>query len=57
MTVVIWVLLRWDHGTGASWFLGWTLGAAICTGLSGMLYLVDGVRQLSAHPVSAAIKK
>ena len=57
MTVVIWVLLGWDQGKVGGWYFGWTLGAAICTGLSGMLYLCDGVRQLSAHPVSGAIKK
>jgi len=57
MTVVLWLLLQWDHGAGGRWFAWWMLGAAICTGLSGMLYLWDGIRQLSAHPVSAAIKK
>ena len=56
MTVVLWVLLQWDHGAGRRWYAGWTLGAAICTGWSGVLYLWDGVRQLSAHPASAASK-
>ncbi len=57
MAVVIGVLLRWDQGAGRGWVAGGMLAAAICTGWSGMLYLWDGVRQLSAHPVSAAIKK
>jgi len=57
MTVVIWLLLQWDDGVGRRWYDGWTLGAAICTGLSGMLYLWDGMRQLSAHPASAANNK
>ena len=57
MTVVLWLLLQWDQGVGGRWYAVWTLGAGICTGLSGMLYLWDGMRQLSAHPVSAAIKK
>ena len=55
MSVVIGLLLRWDHGLGGGPFAWLTLGAGICTGVSGMLYLWDGVRQLSAHPVSAAI--
>jgi cardiolipin synthase (CMP-forming) len=57
MTVVLWLLLRWDHGAGGRWYAGWTWGAGICTSLSGVLYLWDGMRQLSAHPVSAAIQK
>lgn len=49
MAVVLWVLLLWD----ARW-LGWlAVSAAICTGISGLLYLYDGVRQLSAHPTSS----
>jgi cardiolipin synthase (CMP-forming) len=50
MAVVIWVLMKWD----GKWLLGWTLGAAICTGLSGFLYVWDGTRQMSAHPTSLA---
>jgi CDP-diacylglycerol--glycerol-3-phosphate 3-phosphatidyltransferase len=49
MVVVIWVLLKW-HG---KWLSVWTLSAAICTGISGLLYLWDGTRQLSAHPTSS----
>jgi cardiolipin synthase (CMP-forming) len=51
MIVVLWVLLKWsDH-----WLFGLTLSAAICTGISGLLYVWDGVRQLSAHPTSSPI--
>jgi cardiolipin synthase len=57
MLVVIWVLLKWDNGRGEHWIDFLTLGAAICTGVSGLLYVWDGMRQLSAHPMSAAIKK
>ena len=57
MTVVVWVLLKWDNGRGEHWIDVWTLGAAICTGVSGLLYVWDGVRQLSAHPMSAATKE
>jgi cardiolipin synthase (CMP-forming) len=49
MIVVLWVLLKW----GGRWLTVWTLSAAICTGISGLLYLWDGTRQLSAHPTSS----
>jgi cardiolipin synthase len=49
MIVVIWILLKW----GGRWLTCWTLSAAICTGISGFLYLWDGTRQLSAHPTSS----
>jgi CDP-diacylglycerol--glycerol-3-phosphate 3-phosphatidyltransferase len=49
MVTVLWILLKWD----ARWGLRWAGGAAVCTGLSGLLYTWDGVRQLSAHPASS----
>ena len=49
MGVVLWILLKWN----TRWLTVWTLGAAICTGGSGFLYVWDGVRQLSAHPSSS----
>lgn len=54
MVCVLWVLLRWDAGWGAGWIGYLTLSAAVCTGLSGLLYVWDGVRQLSASPSSSA---
>lgn len=51
MSVVLWVLLKW-HGTVLNVL---TLAAAITTGISGLLYIWDGVRQLSASPSSAPI--
>ena len=57
MAVVIWVLLKWDADRGEHWINFLTLGAAICTGVSGLLYLWDGMRQLSAHPISSPTKK
>ncbi len=49
MIVIIWILLKWsDH-----WLAWWTFGAAVFTGVSGLLYVWDGVRQLSAHPASS----
>jgi len=53
MICIIWVLLKWDDSLGPRWFFGWTLSAAICTGISGLLYVWDGTRQLSSHPASS----
>lgn len=49
MVVVLWILLKWPE----SWLNWWMLGAAICTGISGLLYVWDGTRQLGAHPTSS----
>jgi cardiolipin synthase len=49
MTVVLWILLKWEE----RWLSVWTIGAAVCTGISGLLYVWDGSRQLSAHPSSS----
>ncbi|MFO1488876.1 MAG: CDP-diacylglycerol--glycerol-3-phosphate 3-phosphatidyltransferase [Verrucomicrobiota bacterium] len=54
---VAWILLKWDRQPGEPWFFIWTLGAALGTGLSGFMYVWDGVRQLSSHPASSAIPK
>lgn len=48
MIMVLWTLLRWD----ARWLPWWTTSAAICTGMSGVMYVWDGMRQLSASPKS-----
>ena len=53
MVVVLWLLLKWD----SKWAQIWILSAAFCTGLSGILYVFDGVRQLNASPSSAAAPK
>jgi len=52
MLVVVWVLFKW-HG---KWLSVWAVSAALCTGVSGLLYLWDGTRQLSAHPTSSPAK-
>jgi cardiolipin synthase len=57
MAVVIWILLKWDVGQGARWLKYVTLGAAITTGVSGLLYVLDGIKQLGSHPTSSATKK
>jgi CDP-diacylglycerol--glycerol-3-phosphate 3-phosphatidyltransferase len=56
MLCIIWILLHWDMLLPAVWFNVWTLGAAICTGISGLLYVRDGMKQLAAHPTSSATK-
>ena len=53
MIVVLWVLLKWDE----KWLPCWTLGAGLSTGISGLLYVWDGTRQLSAHPTSSPAAK
>jgi CDP-diacylglycerol--glycerol-3-phosphate 3-phosphatidyltransferase len=53
MAVVLWIMLKW----GESWLRALTLGTAICTGVSGLLYVWGGSRQLSAHPSSSPESK
>lgn len=49
MAVVLWVLLKWA-GTSLVWVAA---AAAVCTGVSGLLYVLDGMNQMSAHPTSS----
>jgi cardiolipin synthase (CMP-forming) len=56
MAVVIWILLNWERDLNGRWFQAWTIGAAVCTGVSGLLYVWDGVKQLGSHPTSLATK-
>ena len=49
MGAVLWTLFKWD----ARALPYWTIAAAAFTGLAGLLYVFDGVRQLSAHPASS----
>ncbi len=49
MITVLWALLKWD----ANWLFYWCIGAAVFTGFSGILYVTDGVRQLSTSPSSS----
>jgi CDP-diacylglycerol--glycerol-3-phosphate 3-phosphatidyltransferase len=50
MAAVLWILFKWPSA-GLPYF---TISAAVFTGISGLLYVLDGVRQLNAHPSSAA---
>ena len=54
MISVIWVLLKWDAAFGENWILLWTVSAAVLTGVSGVFYVLNGMRQLSASPRSSA---
>jgi len=54
MICIVWILLQWDVQFRPVWFSALTLGAAICTGISGLLYVWDGMKQLSSHPTSSA---
>jgi cardiolipin synthase len=49
MIMVLWTLLKWD----AKWLQFWTLLVGLTTLASGLLYLWDAMRQLSASPKSS----
>jgi len=53
MVAVCWALLKLP-ANGLHWF---ALSAAVCTGVSGLIYVSDGVRQLSASPASSPTPK
>ena len=57
MIAVVWIFLEWDRDLSVLWSKAWTLGAGIFTGLSGLLYVWDGVKQLGSHPSSLATAK
>jgi cardiolipin synthase (CMP-forming) len=48
MVCVLWGLFKWN----SAGLELWSAGAAICTGVSGIFYVVEGVRQLSVSPSS-----
>jgi cardiolipin synthase (CMP-forming) len=52
MAAVLWALFKLD----ARWHYGLCIGAAVLTGLSGLLYIFDGMRLLAKHPSSSAKK-
>jgi cardiolipin synthase len=53
MVVILWALLKWP----LDWLFLSAIAAALCTGGSGLLYVWDGVRQLSASPSSSPLPK
>jgi len=50
MICVLWALLKWP----ANALLPLSVAAAVFTGVSGIIYVIDGIRQLSASPSSSA---
>jgi len=55
MITVVWILLK--PQLGKEWLEMLTIGAALFTGASGLLYVWEGARQLGAHPNSLPTKK
>jgi len=53
MVAVCWALLKLP-ARSLHWF---SLGATLCTGVSGVIYVFDGVLQLSASPASSPAPK
>jgi cardiolipin synthase (CMP-forming) len=53
MVAVLWVLFKWN--TEALFWI--CVSAALFTGISGLLYVFDGMRLLSVHPSSGAGKR
>jgi hypothetical protein len=53
MLSVSWILLQWDFNRGLLKI--WLLGAGIFTGVSGLLYVFDGLKQLGSHPASSPV--
>jgi CDP-diacylglycerol--glycerol-3-phosphate 3-phosphatidyltransferase len=53
MATVLWLLLKWDEGFDAAWFLYCAIATGLFTGFSGLLYVWDGVKQLGSHPHSS----
>jgi len=53
MVAVCWALLKLQAG----WLHWFALGATLCTAVSGVIYVFDGVRQLSASPASSPTPK
>ncbi len=57
MASVLWLLLKWDTRWDARWFFWLAVGTALCTGISGLLYVYEGVSQLSSSPKSLASER
>lgn len=55
MLAVIWILMKWDFHLDIMRTL--IYGAGILTAVSGLFYIWDGSKQLSAHPASSAANK
>lgn len=54
MLMVSWILLHWNFRYGLLEI--WMLGAGIFTGVSGLFYIWDGMKQLGTHPASLPVQ-
>jgi len=54
MLVIVWILLRWDLIFHGRLLQIWIYGAGFFTAVSCVQYIIDGTKQLSAHPSSSA---
>ncbi|HEU6448222.1 MAG TPA: CDP-diacylglycerol--glycerol-3-phosphate 3-phosphatidyltransferase [Verrucomicrobiae bacterium] len=57
MLAVSWILLKWDLIFHGRFLEIWIFAAGVFTALSGLLYVLDGMRQLGSHPSSSATIK
>ena len=57
MLAIIWILLGWDMVFHGYLLQAWFIGSGVFTGISGILYVFDGMKQLSAHPSSSPTQK
>ena len=46
LTLIVWTLLQWPREGQVAM----AAGAALCTGIAGILYILDGLGQLQGHP-------
>jgi CDP-diacylglycerol--glycerol-3-phosphate 3-phosphatidyltransferase len=46
IATVLWIILKWDD----SWGFVWSVCAAVTTGVSGLIYIRDGLRQMNENP-------
>lgn len=53
MVTVSWALLKWPM----DWLGPLALATAVCTGISGVVYVIDGINLLSASPDSLPTQK
>lgn len=51
MICILWILLKWDEGQGAWWLRALLWSAALGTGISGLLYGFDWMRQMNQSPI------
>ena len=53
MVTVSWALLKWP----LDWLTLLAIATAVCTGVSGVIYVLDGMKLLSASPDSSPVQK